>query len=417
MRKIFLSAIIFISISSFAQEKYFDHQRIDSLYGKFSSGASTDSVVTVNANGKFRMRNASAFGGISGITADNGLTASTSTNVQLGGTLLQNTSIDASSFILTITKAGLNQALNVVNTGGQGLGVSGTSIGAAIQASGTNPLWVIKSSGSTSTVERAMLVQKTSTGATSSGVGVSIDFGLTNGSNSTNAPYNQLISKLTTTTAGSEVSQFIITGVNSGVTGTIVTMDGDGTSTFLGGGAPTNTVRAINTTGTGVKSETTTGTGIWSIVSSTGIGIQANSVGNVALAAIRTPSSTNTVVSVIQANRQTTGTAGDGIGASFDFYLQDASGGGASPYNQLISKLTDATNKTSQLSITGVTSNSTQTWLTIGQSGYVKFRPMTVTEAGALTPAEGLMVFVSNTDATFTSIGLWIYQNSAWKAL
>lgn len=175
----------------------------------------------------FQLLNSSTTGGGT-VTADNGLNMSTSTNVQIGGTLLKNTSIDASTFMLTLTKAAINQVLNIVNTGGQGLGVSGTSIGAAIQASGTNPLWVIKTSGSTSTVERGFLLQKTSTGATSAGVGISIDFGLTNAGNSTNAPYNQIISKLLTTTAGSELSELSFTGLTGVTTNTLFSLRGDG---------------------------------------------------------------------------------------------------------------------------------------------------------------------------------------------
>lgn len=62
-----------------------------------SAGASTDSLMTVTAAGAVRKRTvADVVGG--SITADNGLTKSTATNVQLGGTLLQTTSIAQAGF-------------------------------------------------------------------------------------------------------------------------------------------------------------------------------------------------------------------------------------------------------------------------------------------------------------------------------
>lgn len=54
---------------------------------------------------------------------------------------------------------------------------------------------------------------------------------------------------------------------------------------------------------------------------------------------------------------------------------------------------------------------------TIKSSGAVNFTPMTATEASAITPAEGDVVMVSDTDATFTSIGLWGYQNGVWAKM
>jgi len=47
----------------------------------------------------------------------------------------------------------------------------------------------------------------------------------------------------------------------------------------------------------------------------------------------------------------------------------------------------------------------------------LKLTPMTAAQASALTAEEGSIVMVSDTDATFTSIGLWGYQNAAWAKL
>lgn len=43
--------------------------------------------------------------------------------------------------------------------------------------------------------------------------------------------------------------------------------------------------------------------------------------------------------------------------------------------------------------------------------------PMTATQASAITPKEGDFVNVSNTNGTFTSIGLWQYIGAAWVKL
>jgi len=40
--------------------------------------------------------------------------------------------------------------------------------------------------------------------------------------------------------------------------------------------------------------------------------------------------------------------------------------------------------------------------------------PQTATAASALTPVEGMMVNVSNTNGTFTSTGSWIYEGGSW---
>jgi len=55
--------------------------------------------------------------------------------------------------------------------------------------------------------------------------------------------------------------------------------------------------------------------------------------------------------------------------------------------------------------------------LTIKPTNAINLSPIKATEASAITPAEGDMVFVSTTDATFTSIGFWGYQHGAWTKL
>jgi len=43
-----------------------------------------------------------------------------------------------------------------------------------------------------------------------------------------------------------------------------------------------------------------------------------------------------------------------------------------------------------------------------------RLTPMTAVQASAITPIEGLQLFVSSTDATFTTIGFWGYENGTW---
>lgn len=65
----------------------------------------------------------------------------------------------------------------------------------------------------------------------------------------------------------------------------------------------------------------------------------------------------------------------------------------------------------------GTTLQSLASRLTIGGDGSVRIHPITAAAASAITPLEGHLVFVSTTDATFTTVGIWCYQNGAWKAL
>ncbi len=47
----------------------------------------------------------------------------------------------------------------------------------------------------------------------------------------------------------------------------------------------------------------------------------------------------------------------------------------------------------------------------------VRYTPMTVAQAGAITPVEGLVLFVSDTDATFPTIGIYAYESGVWNKL
>ena len=47
------------------------------------------------------------------------------------------------------------------------------------------------------------------------------------------------------------------------------------------------------------------------------------------------------------------------------------------------------------------------------------FRPprMTATQASAITASDGMMLYVTSTNATFTAVGFWGYENGAWVKL
>lgn len=88
-----------------------------------NGGASTDSLVTVNGTGVLKKRTvADVVGGA--ITADNGLTKNTATNVQLGGTLLKNTAIAQAGF--TVNYSGGNVAIGSATAPTSTLAVTGS---------------------------------------------------------------------------------------------------------------------------------------------------------------------------------------------------------------------------------------------------------------------------------------------------
>jgi hypothetical protein len=407
-------------------------------------GVAADSVVVVTSTGLLKKRDAASFG-ISGITADNGLTASTSTNVQLGGTLIKNTSITSATASYRLTISGVNTfaegamvdvitsgnigtALRGETTNGRGVFALETANGTALygnstgggiavyaNASGSGTgVYVSTVDGvagdlhiqpsSTNTIVPIVNLYRESSVTGANGIGGSID--LYTRTTAANQLSNQIISKFTDATDATRTSQFIITGVDAATTRTLMTADGNGAIAMMGEGAPTITLTAQNSTGIGIYTQSTSG-----------LALSAFTNGSVAGQFQVRDNSTNTILPVMNIQRRTFNTPANGEGASVDFYL-DATSSNTPISNQLISKWTDATNatRTSQFSITGVTSSATETWLTIGQSGYLKVRPMTVTEAGALTPAEGMLIFVSNTNGTFGTIGFYGYQNGAWHA-
>ena len=78
----------------------------------------------------------------------------------------------------------------------------------------------------------------------------------------------------------------------------------------------------------------------------------------------------------------------------------------------------DATEATSNVGI-GTTSPVASAKLEVSSttSGFLPPR-MTATQASAISsPAQGLLLFVSDTNGTFTSVGWWGYNGSTWEKL
>lgn len=262
------------------------------------------------------------------LTANNGLTASSPSNVQLGGSLVQNTTITTgSSFNLTMTGGGAGPNVvisNTLNSGGggtalqvvspKGIGVQAisfnggvameaiTSLGSgggyAIIAQASEPgnfgilvtssdtTGIIVGSGTQttgSTVTPILSIGKNTSIPVSAGFGGSIDISLSDDGDINGRISNRLISFWTNPSDGSQTSQFDISGVHTGAeeiyanfqTGGIVRVnnlvDTLATKAYArsvggGGGGGSGTVTSVATnTGTGITGGTITTTGTLAI--------------------------------------------------------------------------------------------------------------------------------------------------------
>lgn len=244
---------------------------------------------------------------IGGITADNGLTENVANNVQWGGTLLQNTTINTSTFITTfsgsntsgssgiiaITNSSTGNAISATNNGGSAtanIQNSGSGNGATITSSSGNGVNATSTTGiagrfrinpaTTNTTASMMEVIRGTTGTAANGIAGSIDMKVeTDGANDATA--NQLISKWTTAADATRTSQFTITGVNSGTTSDKLVIEGDGriygTGLHNSSGAVTGTTNQYIASGT----YTPTLTNVTNIAASTAYTCQWTRVGNV----------------------------------------------------------------------------------------------------------------------------------------
>jgi hypothetical protein len=188
----------------------------------------TTKMVVTDANGRLSFQNIPT-AGIASITADNGLTANTSSNVRLGGTLVQDAIINAgSAYKLSVTSSATsgNKALEVNNTSsGYGITSSSTS-GAGVFASSSSGYGLIAYSASgvpakfqttpvsTSTAIEVLSIERGSTATPTDGIGGYISFRNARTDNQLTEA-NRVLSKWTNATNGTQTSQFEIWGVNS----------------------------------------------------------------------------------------------------------------------------------------------------------------------------------------------------------
>jgi hypothetical protein len=229
-----------------------------------------------STNNKFRGYQNGAWidiigGGGSGLlTADNGLTANTSTNVQLGGTLLNSTTVTGGSNTMTFTSTAaiITNTLNGINTGagngifGQaasGTGVAGASnsgpggtftstsnVGISVNSTSAHAASFGIFPSSTNTIATMLAFQRNSSGSAADGIGMSIDMA-TKTSDGSLQNSNQIISKWTTANTATRTSQFIITGVNAGTTGNKFVLSGNGALQLPGYGSGNFTGTATKT--------------------------------------------------------------------------------------------------------------------------------------------------------------------------
>lgn len=205
---------------------------------------------------------------ITAITANNGLNASTPTNVQLGGTaLLSNSSIPTSAFSFTMTSTNGTNTLKLLNNGsGTGLSVDNSSgtgsgvnaittsgIGVYGQATSGNGVHGYSASGigvfgqgdanyagrfrrfeaSSTTVVNVLSIERhPNSGSGGVGMGASLDFALKPTTGSSAIVSNTIVSKWVDPTNATVTSTLVITGKNSGSSVDILTIGSTGILTL-----------------------------------------------------------------------------------------------------------------------------------------------------------------------------------------
>jgi hypothetical protein len=217
------------------------------------------SSITTNAQGHITSITA---GTGATITANNGLTMNPATNVQLGGTLIQNTTINNSTFDFIVSRNNSGTAIQGINSS-SGIGVVATSTsGVGIDASsGTFRAgqFSISPLSNNDVIENTIFQRSVSGNAPGdTGIGQSLVFS-TAVKNGTLAYSNTLISKFTSSNILTRTSEFSITGVNTGVTGDKLILSGDGSLRLPDYGTGTKTGTAaynLSVTSTGQVIET-----------------------------------------------------------------------------------------------------------------------------------------------------------------
>lgn len=195
--------------------------------------------------------------------------------------------------------------------------------------------------------------------------------------------------------SGANNSDTVMSIINSGTSGTGLFASGS-----LFGADVQSTNVGLRTYGT---SQGLLSTG----ENSYGATIKSNSIAGLLIQSV--PATTNTVQEVLRIERGVNGSPGaNGVGGSADFFNK-ASDNSSNVSNQLISKWTDATvgTRTSQFSITGVNSASTNTVLTIDGDGSLtttgkRIIALTTSSAATLTLGNKESYVFNGTTTTWT---------------
>lgn len=397
----------------------------------------------------------------------------TGTATPEGVFVVNNTNASSGNAIEGIANAGIGlygfstQSTGVYGSSGQTIGVHGVSIaygvyaqttdvGYGLYAAATNGTNVgigarveAKSDVTNSVIPIMEIAREVTGGVGAAGIGGSIDF-KTRTSTGSLQTANQIIYKWTTATHASRTSQLDINGVfNAGASSTIMSVYGSGvvgigisssyTATRLNvvdnSASGTSMGKFISNSSTSSLevSNTAAGYAVWGY-SSSGTAMRAEG-GTIGLSAVgptaitgsgtgATPlaasldienTSTNTELPVMVLVRTSSSTTSAGVGEYIKYNIENGSNVSIEA-SRLSTKLTTVTNgaETSSFIISTKLSGSIVESLTLAGDGSVKLRPITATEASAITPAEGQIVFTSNTNGTFTSVGFWGYQGGTW---
>lgn len=344
------------------------------IYGANTGTPNVNPILSAHGSGVVGIGISSSFNSTRLHIVDNTLSTSMvrlESTANTSNTLLQGvasgTNTSGASFLV------VNGAGVIGQASGSGTGVAGSSTsGTGVQASSGNlSLYATGFSSSTNAVKEIVRIASTSTGTPAVGLGASIDFYIeADGGSSAGSISNRIITKWVTSAAeASRISQFSITGVNGGAPSTYMSFEGTGSATLY----DSSYVFPALIFGSNTSS--------FPMIKRIGIQLAAR-LGD------------------------DSGPAAYSADTVYTDFLTHATGGNLT-IRAGTGDLIFQTFQTSSFVETGRFTNN----------GAFQLKPITATAASAITPGEGMIVFVSNTNGTFISIGIWCYQNGAWKAL
>lgn len=214
-----------------------------------------------------------------------------------------------------------------------------------------------------------------------------------------------------------------ITGSNASSSGVLIVSNTATNKVAVFGsansGAAAIGIHGVSTSGIGVTGDGSGGLAGVKGIATTGSALSGQTTTGYTAELLQSHTSTNTVTHLIRMRRGlSSGTAAAGFGAGilFDMFSATVVDRTAGILSFEWTDATDAT-RTSKGKISPTLNGTTVDVFQVGGEGYVKLNPITATAASAITPAEGMLVFVSNTNGTFTAIGIWCYENGAWAKL